>query len=296
MRHHVFSTIIFFIFIFLNFEVIKAQSCNPASKSQCCAFVQQHDQAKVSRISTLDGNCSLNVVHQNSNRSFRRFGFGNDGQVSVILQPGGNSQRAMASQSFLIYPFGEKPTAEPPSGGRFAVNSGSGQRWVFDTQTALPVSLSNCRLTVSPTFSLTNSGVSIASCKNQLVIETPVETGGEYIAHADGMLTIRDPAGTTCRVRSSDIYRYITKGPNNTKDRANRYYNIQVKYRSNSEMAQQLRRLCPRLDVSMLTSRSAATRDSSVSPPPSPRPSFELDLSDLPPDPPTPVPSTGTQN
>lgn len=295
MLHHVFSVLACFVLISnFYYQTAQAQSCNPASKNQCCPFVEMQGQANVSRIPTLDGSCTLSVVDQNSRHSFRRFGFGSDGQVSVFMQPGGDAQRAAATQSFLIYPFGENPTAEPQSGGRFAVNSGSGQRWIFDTQTALPVSLSNCRITVSPTFTLANSGVNISSCARHLVIQTPVEAGGEYIAHEDGMLTVRDPAGTSCQVHSTDLYRYIRKGPSNTQDRQHRFYNIQLKYRSNGEMAQQLRRLCPRLDVSMLTSGSASEPTSPA--PPRARPRLELNLIDLPPDPISPSPSQGTQN
>ncbi len=254
MLHHVFAVLLISVLSsVLILTKASAQACDPTDKNQCCSFNLVKNQTKTSRIQALDQTCSLSVVSQQTTRSFRRFGFASDGQVSVFMQPGGNSQRANATQSFLIYPFDENPTYEAGSGNNFSIDSGSGLKWTFDSATSLPVSLESCSLSVSPTFTLHDSGVNINSCPGHLVIETPVEVGGEYIAYPNRKMTIRDPQGHTCEIDNSDLYRYIEKSENNTHDRAGRYYNIKLKYSTNRELGQQLHRICPRLDVSMLT-------------------------------------------
>lgn len=293
MPHHVLPVFAFFVLAaVLGGTSAQAASCNPTDRTQCCTIVQSQKQTNITRIQALDQSCTMSVVAQQSNRSFRRFGFGSDGQFSVFLQPGGNSQRASATQSFLIYPFGQNPTVESGSGNRFTVNSGSGQRWTFDALTSTPVSVNDCTLNVNPNFTLHNSGVSLSSCTGHIVIETPVEVGGEYIAYPDGHLTVHGLRGQTCQIANSDLYRYIQKGTSNTKDRAGRYYNIQLKYRSNREMAQALHRLCPQLDVSVLTT---ASNTSSAASSPAPRPRLQLNLDSLS-DEPEPQPASDSSN
>lgn len=228
-------------------------ACDPADKNQCCDFVQTRSQLSVSRMLTFDqGACTLSVYYQQSGSRFRRIGFGSDGQVSVFMQVEGSS-RSNATQSFLIYPFGENPTLNAGSSNQLEIDTGSGQKWTFNTQTRMPTDIDSCAITASPSFSTSSSGVSISQCENHLVVTTPVEVGGEYIAYPDKPLTITDPKGKTCAISTSDLYEYINKGPNNTKDRAGRYYNIKLKYRSNAEMARALRQKCPNIDTSVLS-------------------------------------------
>lgn len=106
-------------------------------------------------------------------------------------------------------------------------------------------------MTVSPKFSLQESGIKIQSCKKHLVAETPVEVGGEYIAYPDKALTLRDPAQNTCRLKNSDLYEYKKDGPS-YKDKRGRHFTFKLKFRTNAEMGDKLGKLCPGLDVSML--------------------------------------------
>lgn len=248
-------------------ELMAAGGCDPTDKSQCCDFVQSQNQLSVSRMLTYDqGACALSVYHHQSSIRFRRMGFASDGQVSVYMQVEGSS-RNNATQSFLIYPFGENPTLNMgASGNQVEIDTGSGQKWTFNSENRLPTNVDSCSVTASPSFSTSSSGISLSSCENHLVVTTPVEVGGEYIAYPDKPLTLRDPKGKTCAITTSDLYDYIVKGPNNTKDRAGRYYNIKLKFRTNADMARALARKCPNIDVSVLTP---------------PRPTLNLNLDDL---------------
>lgn len=230
------------------------ESCKSDDQAQheCCELFKTKNQTKFSRLATLDKSvCTMSVFAGDSNSSFRRFGFASDGQVSVFLQPGGNKQKSNSSQSFLIFPFGEIPSGQFGADEKLQVNSGSGQKWTFNTQTALPSALEGCSLTVSPKFSLQESGVKIQSCKKHLVAETPVEAGGEYIAYPDKPLTLRDPAQNTCRLKNSDLYEYKKNG-SSFKDKLGRHFTFKLKFRTNGEMGEKLGKLCPGLDVSML--------------------------------------------
>lgn len=264
----------FSIFILVSFAVLiyseslmAAGACDPADKSQCCVFVQSQNQLSISRILTYDQTaCTLSVYNQQSGTRFRRMGFGSDGQVSVFMQVEGNS-RSNATQSFLIYPFGENPTLHSSSNAnQLEVATGSGQKWTFNSQNKLPTSVDSCTITASPSFSTTSSGLSLSDCENHLVVTTPVEVGGEYISYPNKPLTLRDPKGKTCAITTSDLYNYIDKGPNNTKDRAGRYYNIKLKFKTNAAMARALESKCPNIDVSVLTP---------------PRPALNLNLDEL---------------
>ena len=222
------------------------------AETECCELLKSKNQTTFSRLATLDKSvCTMSVYAGDSNSSFRRFGFASDGQISIFMQPGGNRQKGNSSQSFLIFPSGEIPMGRYEGDEKLQVRSGSGQKWTFNTQTALPSALEGCSLTVSPKFSLQDSGVRIQNCKKHLVIETPVEVGGEYIAYPDKPLTMRDPAQNTCRLKNSDIYSYKKDGTN-YKDKLGRHFTLKLKYKSNAEMAQKFKILCPRLDVSML--------------------------------------------
>jgi hypothetical protein len=264
----------FSFFVVVSFTVLiysqislAAGTCDPSDRSQCCVFVQSQNQLSISRILTYDqGACTLSVYNQQSATRFRRMGFGSDGQVSVFMQVEGNS-RSNATQSFLIYPFGENPTLNMRSGGsQLEIATGSGQKWTFNSQNKLPTSVDSCTITASPSFSTSNSGINLTDCENHLVVTTPVEVGGEYISYPNKPLTLHDPKGKTCAITTSDLYNYIDKGPNNTKDRVGRYYNIKLKFKTNAAMARALASKCPNIDVSVLVP---------------PRPAFNLNLDDL---------------
>lgn len=219
---------------------------------ECCEFIKSMNHTKTNRLQTFDKSvCTLSVYHRDSDTSYRRFGFGSDGQVSIFMQPGGNKQKTNSSQSYLIFPFGEYPTAKYNADEKLHVRSGSGQQWTFNTQNSLPVAIDGCNISVSSKFSLQDSGVKIKSCKQHLVIETPVDVGGEYIAYADKALTVSDPSQKTCQIKNSDLYEY-KKDKGSYKDPRGRYYNIKMKYKSNRELGMRLQKICPNLDVSML--------------------------------------------
>ena len=237
---------------------LAAGSCDQEDKNQCCDFLQNRNQLNISRMTTYDQSaCTLGVYYQQSTARFRRFGFGSDGQVSIFMQVEGNN-RSSATQSFLIYPFGENPTLKAGTANQLEVDTGSGQVWSFNTQTRLLTAVDTCSITASPAFSTSSSGVTLSNCEKHLVVVTPVEVGGEYISYPDKPLTIKDPQSKTCAITTSDLYNYIEKGPNNTKDKAGRYYNIMLKYKTNAEMAAALRRKCPNLDTSVLAPAAAA--------------------------------------
>ncbi|MGZ3691420.1 MAG: hypothetical protein ACXVAX_07950, partial [Pseudobdellovibrio sp.] len=135
------------------------------------------------------------------------------------------------------------------------IESGSGQTWTFDSKTSLPTQLEDCSLSVSPHFSLQNSGVKISSCSSHLVIEVPVEIGGEYTAYKGKPLTIKDPENKSCIVTTDDLFKYDEKPP--VKDGKGRYFSYHLKFKTNHELGVALKKLCGGLDVSMLTSHAA---------------------------------------
>lgn len=248
MNHLIIFSVLFF------YGTAFAANCKSDEQAQfeCCELLKTKNQTKFSRLATLDKSvCTMSVFSGDSDSSFRRFGFASDGQVSVFLQPGGNRQKSNSSQSFLIFPFGEIPNGQFVGDEKLQVSSGSGQKWTFNTQTALPSALEGCNLTVSAKFSLQDSGVKIQSCKKHLVAETPVEAGGEHIAYPDKTLTLRDPANQTCTLKNSDLYDYKKTGTS-YKDRRGRHFTFKIKFRTNAEMGEKLGRMCPGLDVSML--------------------------------------------
>lgn len=251
-------------------QILESSLCGMADKSSCCSYNVDQGPTAISRLATYDQSaCSLSVVLDSPGNRYRRFGFGSDGQVSIYIQTS-PAKGANSTQSFLIYPFGENPAVNLGSAigsaNNFQVDSGSGHKWTIDSMTSLPTSLEGCSISVSPSFTLSNSGVVISSCRNHLVVTTPIEVGGEYIAYKNKPLTIKDPKGKTCSLTTSDLYNHIEKGPKNTKDTLNRYYNVKLKYQSNQELANALRGICPGLDVSMLAP---------------PRAPFTLNLDDL---------------
>lgn len=257
--------IAFFLTLFLT-TAAWANSCksDDQANSECCDFFKSKNHTKTSRISTLDQSvCTVSVYNGNSDTSYRRFGFASDGQVSIFMQPGGNKQKLNSSQSYLIFPFGEIPVVKYNADEKLNIKSGSGQLWTFNTQNSLPIALEGCKLSVSPNFSLRDSGIKIQSCENHLVIETPVEVGGEYIAYPEKTLTVRDPNLKSCRIKNSDIYEYKKTG-SSFRDKLGRYFNMKVKFKSNREMGLKLKKICPHLDVSMMlatTSNSAKPAD-----------------------------------
>lgn len=235
-------------------SIVNAENCRSDEQieSQCCEFFKSMNNTKATRIQTFDKTvCTMSVYHRDSSASFRRFGFASDGQVSVFMQPGGNKQKTNSSQSFLIFPFGEIPSVKYNSDERLKVNSGSGQSWSFNTQSGLPVALEACDIKISSKFSLQDSGFKINSCKRHLIIETPVEVGGEYIAYPDKTLIVKDPEGKNCKIKNSDLYSYRTTGKS-YKDKLGRHFDFKLRYRSNYEMGQNLKKICPELNVSML--------------------------------------------
>lgn len=227
------------------------------AQTECCEFVRVTNLTQATRLQTLDQSaCTMSVYHTDSNSSFRRFGFGSDGQVSIFLQPGGNKSKSNSSQSFLIFPFGQQPNINFDGNGKALVKSGSGQAWTFSTQSALPVALEGCSIQIKSNFTLQDSGVKISSCRNHLIAETPVEVGGEYISYPDKTLTLKDPRGGSCTVKNNDLYEYKAEG-RSYKDKKGRFFNVKLKYKSNAELARNLKILCPSLDVSMLTNSSS---------------------------------------
>ena len=251
----------FFIIIFLiwNSTLYADNSCNTQDKNTCCAFSINKNTTKISRLeSYLDKICALSISTERNNISFRRFGLGSDGQFSIYIHPGGFSQNANSTQSYLIYPFGENPTVSINTSSLFSVDSGSGQIWRFNSETNLPVSIDDCEISVSSNFNLENSGVNISNCQNHLIIKTPLEIGGEAIAYPDLNLTITDPDGGTCQIKTNDLYNYLQRGAK-YKDLRGRYYNIEFKFKTNRELGLMLRRKCPRLDVSMLVEAERPT-------------------------------------
>lgn len=251
-------------------QIISSELCGMADKSSCCSFNVDQNATSISRLQTLDqSSCAMGVVLDSPGNRYRRFGFGSDGQVSIYIQTSA-AKGANSTQSFLIYPFGENPTVNLGSAigsaNNFEIDSGSGHKWTINSMTSLPTALEDCVINVSTSFTLSNSGVSISSCQKHLVVTTPIEVGGEYIAYPEKPLTIRDPKGKSCAITTSDLYNYTEKGPKNTKDGLGRYYNIKLKYSTNADMARALRRKCPSLDTSVLAP---------------PRPPLNLNLDDL---------------
>lgn len=252
----------FFIFIpfFSNTTVfaINYEKCKSAQQTElgCCEFTENFmSSTQVARIQTRDKDvCTLKVSNSDTKRSFRRFGFASDGQVSIFIQPGGNNQKNNSMQSYLIFPFGENPNVKDGDDKKFYVKSGSGQTWVFDKMTSLPTSLEGCKVNVNSKFSLTNSGVKIELCKKHLVISTPVEIGGEYIAYPDKSLTVIDPAGESCQIKNSDLYKY-----GRAKDKRGRHHDAKMKFKSNDDLGIFLGNICPRLNVSMMLKASASS-------------------------------------
>lgn len=245
---------IILLFILFLSDGVFANNCKSDDQAdiECCEFIKSMNHTKANRLQTFDKSvCTLSVYNRDSDTSYRRFGFGSDGQVSIFMQPGGNKQKINSSQSYLIFPFGEYPTVKYNADEKLHVRTGSGQQWTFNTQNSLPIAIAGCDISVSSKFSLQESGVKIQSCKKHLVIETPVEVGGEYIAYPDKSLTVRDPNQKSCQIKNSDLYDY-KKGRRSYKDSRGRYYNIKMKFKSNRELGQRLQKICPGLDVSML--------------------------------------------
>lgn len=250
-----------FLFIIVSSSISFANNCKSDDQAdfECCEFIKSMNHTKASRLQTLDKSiCTMSVYSRDSDAGYRRFGFASDGQVSIFMQPGGNKQKSNSSQSYLIFPFGELPTGKFNADEKFQVKSGSAQKWIFNTQTALPSLLEGCNLSVSSKFSLHASGVKIQSCKKHLVIETPVEVGGEYIAYPEKTLTVRDPDQQTCQIRNSDLYDYKKTGAS-YKDKQGRYFTLKMKFKSNRELGLHLQKLCPNLDVSMMFAASPAS-------------------------------------
>ena len=240
------------LLILLSSINLLAADCNPGDQSQCCQFFESKNNISVSRLETFDKTaCAMSVYTKNTEHGYRRFGFASDGQVSIFLQPGGPSTKANSMQSYLIYPFNENPSLKSTSGENVEIESGSGQTWTFDSHTSLPTQMEDCDLNVSPTFSLQNSGVTIDSCRKHLVVTVPVEVGGEYMAYKGKPLTIKDPDNKSCSIITDDLYQY-NENKHPFKDGKGRYFSIELKYKSNHALGVALKRLCPKLDVSMM--------------------------------------------
>lgn len=254
------------IFIFLASDITQADNCkrDDQAEFECCELFKSISSTKITRIQTRDKSiCTMSVYNRDADHSFRRFGFGSDGQVSVFLQPGGNKEKRNSSQSFLIFPFGELPHYKY-SDDKLQVLTGSGQRWTFNAQSSLPVAVEGCDIQVSSKFNLQDSGIKIRSCKKHLVVETPVEVGGEYIAYPDKLLTVRDPEGESCQIKTADLYNY-KKTNYSYKDKLGRYFDVKLKFKSNRELRERLKKICPKLDLSMLNHRSESPSPTSGS-------------------------------
>ena len=252
--------IIFFFNLFIS-SVVFANNCKSDDQAdfECCEFFKSVNNTKISRLETLDKSiCTLSIYNVNADKSFRRFGFASDGQISIFMQPGGNKLKANSSQSYLIFPFGDYPTIKATGDERLHVRSGSGQNWTFNTQNSLPIALEGCNINVSSKFSLQDSGVKIVSCKKHLVIETPIEVGGEYIAYPDKTITVRDPNQKACQIRNSDLYDYKKSG-SSYKDKLGRHFTMKMKFKSNKELGLGLQKICPKLDVSMMLTSSVSS-------------------------------------
>ena len=195
--------------------------------------------------------CSLDVVNNNHDSSFRRFGISSDGQFSIFMKPGGDKVRGEATQSFFIFPFGEIPTAVDQE-SKINIKSGSGQKWVFNAHTGLPESLEGCDLTVSRNFSMTDSGVKIEKCEHHLVIKTPIEPFGEYIEYIDKPLDLYDPAGSVCHLINSDIFEYNLAHATARDKEKRRFFDVKLKFTTNNDLGNFLKTKCHKLDVSML--------------------------------------------
>ncbi len=259
---------IFFVFALsiLSLQINASEPCKSEEQAmnECCETRKATQLTRTSRLETNVGhNCTLSVYSTKADTSFRRFGFAGDGQLSVFIQPGGNSQKQNSSQSYLIYPFGELPISKVESDGTLTVKTGSGQKIVFDPRTATPTSIEGCQIEVRPNITLQDSGFKIKSCEKHLVIETKVEVGGEYIAYPDKSLTIKDPKGHSCEVKNSDLYNYEKSGKS-VHDRAGRFFTFAMKFKKNEDMAKSLKKLCPRLDVSMLKDKSPSPVNNSA--------------------------------
>ena len=242
------------LFILFSFNCSFAQYCTSdvQAATECCVLVKSVHQTNIQRIPSADNvTCSLDVVSSNHDVSFRRFGFSSDGQFSIFMQPGGDRAHANATQSFLLFPFGEIPMAKEQE-SKINIKSGSGQKWVFNALTGLPESLEGCELTVNPHFSMSDSGIRISSCEHHLVIETPIEAFGEYMEYPAKPLVVHDPAGGVCHILNSDIYRYNLEHATASDKAKGRFFDVKLKFKTNHELGQHLKAKCPNLDVSML--------------------------------------------
>lgn len=245
-----------FLLLLITQQSLAYDNCksNYQRENECCDYQTSFSGTVTKRLPAKYNACSVGIYPTRQDESFRRFGFGSDGQVMVFLQPGGNKQKANSSQSYLIFPFGNIPSSQVSSNDEIIVTTGSGQKWIFDQKNSLPKKIEGCQIEVSSSFQLQNSGFKIKTCEKHLVIETPIEVGGDYTQYPDKPLIVRDPKGQACGIKNSDLYHFEkTNGPSKEyMDSKGRYHNQYLKFKSNQELAAKLRKSCPSLDLSML--------------------------------------------
>jgi len=249
---------------FFSLQWVYAEQCKTdlQTQNECCEIIKTNQLTKIYRFEANDKKCTLSIYNSDMTKSYRRFVFGEDGRITIIIEPNGNESKANSTQSYFLFPLGKRVYPYFDSKGNMTIQSGSGQNWKINSSMSTPVSVEDCQVDVSSKFSLHESGFKIKSCEKHLLIETKVEVGGDYIAYPDKTLIVRDPRGQTCEIKNSDLYTYEKKGKERKEymDSKGRYHNQTFRYTTNKELGVALKKICPNIDVSMLLKTEPAPR------------------------------------
>ncbi len=195
--------------------------------------------------------CTLSVRQETDSPVYRSYHVTNEGHLMVFNVHGeGPNSTDTSAREFFFFPRSALPSVEQRTDGQLAVTLANSQILRFSPENGAIVEsgYTGGTVTEDPSITLTNrGGVEFPSITSGLILDCGWRRGASPLGRSTGSCEARDPAGTRCSIRNTDLFRYAGGEPH-------------FKFATDADLKTLLDRRCPRLETgSLLPSNPAAT-------------------------------------
>lgn len=199
------------------------------------------------------GKCIVSVHSNADDKISRSYLFTNEGQVMVFNSHGdGPNSTHTSARVFFFFPRRNLPSVESRGDGQVAVTLANSQIIRFSPENTSIVGYTGGTVTEDSAVTFSNrGGIEFPSITSGIVLDCGWRLGETPIGRRSGSCEARDPAGTRCTIRNTDLFRFVGGEPI-------------FKYATDAELKTLLDRRCPRLEAGSLLPPppSAPTADS----------------------------------
>jgi len=177
---------------------------------------------------------------------FRQYLLDGSGLFMVFDSVSGPEDSSTGARSYFFFPRRKSASYRFLNDGRLEVGAASGQAFFFSPKTARLESVPGVSYAEDPMVSMNNNGGVEISRAGGVWLDTGWQTGSASFAHPERTSVFHDAVGNSCPVSNADVFTNDKNG------------NPSFNFQTAAALALFLRRNCPLLDASSLTTGPAA--------------------------------------